>query len=609
MDFLPINKTDLKARGWDELDVIIVSADAYVDHPAWAAAILGRYLEHYGYRVGIIAQPDWRNLDDIKSLGQPRLFFAISGGNMDSMVNHYTADKKRRREDMYSPGGKTGLRPDRPTIVYSNLVRQAYPGVPVVIGGVEASMRRLAHYDYWGDRVRRSILLDSRADLLVYGMGEHNLLEIARRLKGGQDIAYLRNLRGTCYLSLNMPENALVLPSFEEVERDGKDFARATKMIQEEINPYSARPLVQKHGERWLVQNPPSLPLSSQQLDEIYELSFARRSHPSYEAWGGVPGLRPVQFSIVTHRGCFGGCAFCSLGQHQGKFIQNRSLLSVVNEARSLTVHPDFKGTIPDVGAPSANMYGLKGFDEKLCRQCKRSSCLIPKVCENLDTDHMPSVELWQKLRAIKGIKHCFVSSGVRYDLVLRDTSRRYLRDLCNYHVSGQLKIAPEHVAEKVTRNMHKPGKSEYLRFIQAFKEINQVLDKDQYLIPYFISAHPGCDLQDTLELAEFVRDNLQYYPEQVQNFTPTPMTASTCMYYTGINPYNGKKIYVPSGEKERRWQRALLQYRNKKNQDLVREALQACGREDMIGAGSLCLVKEKRITERKTGNKPVKKR
>ncbi len=587
MSFLPINREELAARGWEQADVIIVSADAYVDHPAWAAAILGRFLEHYGYRVGIIAQPDWRNLDDISSLGAPALFFAISGGNMDSMVNHYTADKKRRRKDMYSPAGKTGLRPDRPTIVYSNLLRQAFPGVPIVIGGVEASLRRLAHYDYWQNRVRRSILLDSRADLLVYGMGEYNLLEIARKLKGGQDIAYLRNLRGTCYLSRNKPGNALELPSFEEVEKDRRAFARATKLIQEEINPYSAGTLAQKHGERWLVQNPPSLPLSSSELDEIYELSFTRRCHPSYEALGGVPGLKPVQFSIVTHRGCFGGCGFCSLGQHQGRFIQNRSLLSLVNEARSLTFHPDFKGTIPDVGAPSANMYGLKGFDQKLCEQCKRLSCLVPKVCKNLDTDHMPSVELWQKLRRIKGIKHIFVSSGVRYDLILRDTSRRYLRDLCKYHVSGQLKIAPEHVAERVTRTMHKPGKKEYMRFIQAFKETNQKLGKDQYLVPYFISAHPGCDLQDTLELAEFVRDNLQYYPEQVQNFTPTPMTVSTCMYYTGINPHNGREIYVPKSEKERKWQRALLQYRNKKNQNLVGEALQACGRQDLIGSGA----------------------
>ncbi|MDD3365357.1 MAG: YgiQ family radical SAM protein [Syntrophomonas sp.] len=596
MNFLPINNSDLEERGWEELDIIIVSGDAYVDHPAWAAAILGRFMEHNGYRVGIIAQPDWRNLDDIRRLGQPRLFFAISGGNMDSMVNHYTADKKKRREDMYSPGGKTGLRPDRPTIVYSNLVRQAYPGVPIVIGGVEASLRRLAHYDYWSDKVRRSILVDCKADLLVYGMGEYNLLEIARSLKGGKDIAYLRKLRGTCYLSKNMPEHAIELPSFDEIADDIRAFARGTKMIQEEMNPFSARTLAQKQGDRWLIQNPPPLPLSTEQLDGIYELSFARRYHPSYEALGGVPGLNPVQFSIVTHRGCFGGCAFCSLGQHQGKFIQNRSSLSIVNEARNLTVHPDFKGTIPDVGAPSANMYGLKGLDEELCHDCTRSSCLFPGVCKNLNTDHSPSVELWQRLRKIKEIKHFFVSSGVRYDLVLKDTSRRYLRDLCSYHVSGQLKIAPEHIAERVTRTMHKPGKSEYTRFIEAFKKVNLELGKDQYIVPYFISAHPGCDLQDTLELAEFVRDHLQYYPEQVQNFTPTPMTVSTCMYHTGLNPQNGKAVYVPRQDKERRWQRALLQYRNRDNENLVREALQACDRQDLIGSTARSLVRGKGV-------------
>jgi len=592
MDFLPVNQDDMAKRGWDELDVIIVSGDAYVDHPAWAAAILGRFLEHHGYRVGIIAQPDWRNLDDIKSLGQPRLFFAVSAGNMDSMVLHYTADKKRRREDLYSPGGKTGLRPDRATIVYSNLLRQAFPGVPIVIGGVEASLRRLAHYDYWSDQVRRSILVDSRADLLVYGMGEYILLDIARRLKSGQDIAYLHNLRGTCYLGSKLPDKTIELPSFEEVAADRKTFARATKIIHGEINPYSAHNLAQKHGERWLVQNPPALPLTTAQLDEIYEMPFARSSHPMYDSKSGVPGLKPVQFSVVTHRGCFGGCAFCSLGMHQGKFIQNRSPQSLANEVRALAKHPDFKGTIPDVGGPSANMYGLKGIDEEQCHNCRRPSCLFPGVCKNLHTDHNPSVELWKRLRKIEKIKHIFVSSGVRYDLILRDKSGKYLRDLCHHHVSGQLKIAPEHVAERVTRIMHKPGKSEYKRFIDAFRKINQELGKDQYIVPYFISAHPGCDLPDTVELAEFIRDHLQYYPEQVQNFTPTPMTISTCMYHTGINPHNGKAVYIPRQEKDRRWQRALLQYRNRANHQMVGEALQACGREDLMGSNPRALIK-----------------
>lgn len=616
MNFLPVTRADMEERGWEELDIIMVSADAYVDHPAWAAAILGRFLEHQGYRVGIIAQPDWRSLDDITRLGQPCLFFAISGGNLDSMVSHYTADKKRRRQDAYSPGGQSGLRPDRPTIVYSNLVRRAYPGVPIVIGGVEASLRRLAHYDYWSDQVRRSILADSRADLLVYGMGEYNLLEIARRLKSGQDIAYMHNLRGTCYFAKNLTRQTIELPSFEETAENKPAFARVTKMIQSELNPYCAHTLAQKHGERWVIQNPPALPLSVQQMDEIYSLPFARRCHPMYEKLGGVPGLATVQFSIVTHRGCFGGCAFCSIGMHQGKFIQNRSSQSIAAEAQMLSQHPDFKGTIPDVGAPSANMYGLKGLDDDKCKKCRRSSCVFPAICKNLATDHSPSVKLWKKLRQINGIKHLFVSSGVRYDLVLKDKSDKYLRDLCRYHIGGQLKIAPEHVSDRVTRLMHKPGKTEYLKFIEVFKRINQELGKDQYLIPYFISAHPGCLLEDTVELAEFVRDHLQYYPEQIQNFTPTPMTVSTCMYYTGINPDNGKTVHVPRQDQERKWQRALPQYRNRANRKLICEALQACSRGDLIGCSSQALVKGQSASKKSNnpksslkGNSPRKRR
>lgn len=591
MEFLPVSRTDLESRGWDELDIIIVSGDAYVDHPAWAAALLGRFMESKGYRVGIIAQPDWRDLEDITMLGQPRLFFAVSGGNLDSMVSHYTADKNKRREDMYSPGGQAGLRPDRPTIVYSNLIRQAYPGVPIVIGGVEASLRRLAHYDYWSDQVRRSILVDSRADLLVYGMGEYQLLEIAKRLHAGQNIAYMHNLRGTCYLTGKLPEAAEEIPSYEQVATDTQAFAAAAHTMLENLNPYCSIPLAQQHAGRWVVQNPPPEPLTTAQLDEIYDLPFLRRSHPRYDSQGGIPGLAPVQFSIVTHRGCFGGCSFCSLGMHQGKFIQNRSPGSIVREAEGLTRHADFKGTIPDVGAPSANMYGLKGTNEGICRSCRRPSCLYPSVCKNLIVDHTPSVKLWRRLRKIPGIKHIFVASGLRYDLLLQDRST-YLHDLCKYHVSGQLKIAPEHVSERVTHLMNKPGPGEYKRFIEKFKRINRALGKEQYLVPYFISAHPGCTLQDTVQLAEFIRDQLQYYPEQIQNFTPTPMTVSTCMYYTGIDPASGEQVYVPRQLKERRMQRALLQYRNRANHKLAREALQTCYREDLIGSGPKALVK-----------------
>lgn len=579
-------------RGWDELDIILVSGDAYVDHPAWAAAILGRFLEHYGFKVGIIAQPDWHSIKDISRLGQPRLFFGVSPGNIDSMVNHYTADRKKRREDVFSPGGVSGKRPDRAAIVYTNLIRQAFPGVPVVIGGVEASLRRLAHYDYWSDKVRRSILLDSKADLLVYGMGEYALLEIARFLKAGHELQYLTGMRGTCYVSRECPAAARELPSFEKVATDKGEFTRATRMIEAELNPYCARTLAQQHGDRWVVQNPPRLPLSTGEMDNIYQLDFLRRAHPSYDEAGGVPALKPVQFSLLTHRGCFGGCAFCSLGLHQGKFIQPRSVESIAREAEGFLAHPDFKGSIPDVGAPSANMFGLKGKDLAKCEQCRRSSCLYPRVCPNMDTNQLPSVKLWRCLRSIKGLKHIRVASGVRYDLVLKDDSGRYLKDLCRYHVGGQLKIAPEHISEQVTRSMHKPGQSEYVKFVQEYKRINQEIGKEQYLIPYFISAHPGSGLRDTVQLAEFVRDQLQYYPEQVQNFTPPPMTMSTSMYYTGVDPETGKKVYIPRSPRERKWQRALLQYRSRENWEPAREALRICGREDLIGYSPRALVK-----------------
>ncbi len=610
MEFLPISRADMESRGWDEPDIIIVSGDAYVDHPAWAAALLGRFMESKGYRVGIIAQPDWHDLTDITRLGQPRLFFAVSGGNLDSMVSHYTADKKKRREDVYSPGGQAGLRPDRPTIVYSNLIRQAFPGVPIVIGGVEASLRRLAHYDYWSDQVRRSILVDSRADLLVYGMGEYQLLEIAKRLHAGQNIAYLHNLRGTCYLAGKLPDAAEEIPSFEQIAACTAAFAAATRTILDNINPYCSVPLAQPHAGRWVVQNPPPEPLTTAQLDEIYDLPFLRQSHPRYDCKGGIPGLAPVQFSIVTHRGCFGGCSFCSLGMHQGKFIQNRSPGSIVREAESLAGHTDFNGTIPDVGAPSANMYGLKGNNEDVCRGCRRPSCLYPSLCKNLIADHTPSVKLWRRLRKIPEIKHIFVASGLRYDLLLRDRSS-YLHDLCKYHVSGQLKIAPEHISERVTHLMNKPGPSEYKRFIEKFKRVNQGMGKEQYLVPYFISAHPGCTLSDTVRLAEFIRDQLQYYPEQIQNFTPTPMTVSTCMYHTGIDPVSGGPVYVPRQSKERRMQRALLQYRNRANYALAREALQTCHRQDLIGSGPKALVNAPRDTASPSasGAKPKVKR
>ncbi len=568
MDFLPINRDDMAARGWDELDIILVSGDAYVDHPAWAASLLGRLLEHHGYRVGIIAQPDWKSQDDFLRLGAPRLFFGVSAGNLDSMVNHYTAEKKRRRQDVYSPGGRAGLRPDRATIVYTNRLREAFPGVPVIIGGVEASMRRLAHYDYWSDRVRRSILLDSKADLLIYGMGEKALLESAQILAEGRGKQALHGVRGSCHVASEIPEDALILPSFEEASADAVKFSQLTKMIMQNSNPFLSPALAQKHGDRWVIVNPPAYPLKSAEMDEIYDLPYQRRSHPIYAAQGGIPALRSVQFSMLTHRGCFGGCHFCSIGLHQGKYIQSRSQESLLNEARSFIKHPDFKGSVPDVGGPSANMYGLAGKDEERCQRCKRNSCLVPSPCPKLDTDHSPSVKLWRELRRIQGLKNIRVASGVRYDLILQDSSGSYLYGLCKHHVGGQLKVAPEHVSNLVTTLMGKPNHATYLKFVECFARVNRQLGKQQYLIPYLISAHPGSGLSESQELARYVDQQMQHQPEQVQNYTPLPMTVSASMYYTGFNPFTLEKVYVPRSEKERLQQRAMLQKQDTKVRD-----------------------------------------
>ncbi len=586
MQFLPTTQKDMRDRDWEQADIIIVSGDAYVDHPAWAAALLGRFLESYGYRVGIIAQPQWTSGEDIVRLGAPRLFFAVSAGNMDSMVNHYTADRKKRRRDLYSPGGATGLRPDRATIVYCNLIRQHFPGVPVIIGGIEASLRRLAHYDYWSDSIRRSLLLDSKADLLVYGMGEYPLLRLAERCAAGEKIEDIKDLRGTCSWVRELPPEAVVLPSFEEIKSDPRALMRATLMVHREVNPYHARPLAEKNGPRWVVQNPGPLPLSSRQLDEIYEMDFARREHPGYKSRGGVPALLPVQFSIVSHRGCFGACSFCSLALHQGSFIQSRSIESLVREARKLTVHPDFKGTISDVGGPSANMYRLGGKDEGQCRTCRKSSCLVPRACANLNTDHSSNVKMLRRLRELPGVRHLFVSSGVRYDLAIQDKSGIYLPELCRHHVGGQLKIAPEHIADHVTRLMNKPSLACYRRFTKTFREISRGLKRDIYIVPYFISGHPGCRLEDNIALAEFFKDELHFQPEQIQNFTPTPMTLSTAMYVSGLDPVTGREIHVPREAKERRWQRAILQFRDPRNRAHAEEALRACQRLDLTGSG-----------------------
>lgn len=585
----------MQDRNWEQADIIIVSGDAYVDHPAWAAALLGRFLESHGYRVGIIAQPKWSSGEDITKLGAPRLFFAVSAGNMDSMVNHYTADRKKRRRDLYSPGGAAGLRPDRATIVYCNLIRQHFPGVPVVIGGIEASLRRLAHYDYWSDSIRRSLLLDSKADLLVYGMGEYTLLHLAERCRAGERINEIKDLRGTCSWVRELPAEAAVLPSFEEIRGDSRALMQATQMVHREVNPYLARPLAEKNEQRWVIQNPPPLPLSSRQLDAIYDMDFARREHPDYKAQGGVPALLPVQFSLSSHRGCFGACSFCSLALHQGSFIQSRSVESLVGEARRLAVHPDFKGTINDVGGPSANMYRLGGKDLEKCRSCRKSNCLVPKACSNLNTDHSPNIKMLRKLQSLSGVRHVFVSSGVRYDLVMHDKSREYLNELCQYHVSGQLKIAPEHIADHVTRLMNKPNLACYRKFTKLFKEVSQLLKRDIYIIPYFISGHPGCSLEDNIALAEFYKEELHFQPEQIQNFTPTPMTLSTAMYVSGLDPETGRDIHIPRRGRERRWQRAILQFNDPRNRASAEEALRACGRSDLAKNGEHSLWRRKK--------------
>lgn len=590
LDYLPMNHRDMKKRGWEQLDIILVSGDAYVDHPAWAAALLGRFLEKCGYRVGIIAQPDWRNTDDFQVMGEPRLFFGVSAGNLDTMVSHYTADKKKRREDVYSPGGQAGLRPDRATIVYTNRLREVYPGVPIIIGGVEASLRRWTHYDYWTDRVRRSILVDSKADLLIYGMGEYPLLQTAQALDLGGDIHSLHHVRSTCYMASQPPQASLVLPGYDEVSESRNAFSRSTGLIQRHRNPYQNQILAQQHGDRWVVANPPALPLTTMQMDNIYDAFFHRQAHPVYKSLGGVPALPPVQFSLLTHRGCFGGCSFCSIGTHQGNFIQNRSISSLLKEAHGFVDHPDFRGSIPDVGAPSANMYGMGGKDSSQCRQCRRLSCLHPGVCTNLNSNPQASLRLWRKLRTLPGINNIRVASGVRYDLISEDASGRYLEDLCRYHVGGQLKIAPEHISKPVTDLMGKPGRTAYERFSRAFHKMNQKLGKEQYLVPYFISAHPGCSLENSVELAEYIRDNLRVQPEQVQNFTPIPMTLSTSMYYTGVHPLTGKPVYIPRSTWERKAQRALLQYQSSPG-ELVREALVKCNRTDLIGRSSVHLV------------------
>ena len=590
--FLPVCREDMDKLNINELDFVYVSGDAYVDHPSFGHAIISRVLVSHGYTVGIIAQPDWKDTEDFKKLGKPKYAFLVSAGNIDSMVNRYTVNKKVRSDDSYSPGGKGGQRPDRATIVYCNRIREAYPGVPIIIGGIEASLRRFAHYDYWDNKVRRSILLDTRANVLIYGMGEKAIVELADAMKDGRSLSDT-NVDGCCYVRKNL-ENIgeyVEIPSCEEVQSDKKAYAIATKMQFDGQDPIRSKPLVQKHYDRYLVQNKPMMPLNTKELDSVYALPFMRTWHPMYDKDGGVPAIEEVKFSITNTRGCYGQCNFCALTFHQGRIVQTRSEKSVINEAKRMIWDPDFKGYIHDVGGPTANFCG-PGCDKQMEKgTCKDKRCLYPKVCPNLKVSHKKYLELLRKLRALPGVKKVFVRSGIRYDYLVADKDDTFLIELLEHHVSGQLKVAPEHISDNVLKYMGKPGKSVYNRFSDKFYAINQKLGKKQFLVPYLMSSHPGSTLNDAIELALYIKEH-NLHPEQVQDFYPTPFTISTCMFYTGLDPFTMKEVYVPRDMEEKRMQRALLQFRVPDNIPLVIKALKKAGRDDLIGYGPGCLVR-----------------
>lgn len=595
-DFLPLCRADMEARGWDRPDFVYVSGDAYVDHPSFGTAIITRLLEARGYRVAVRSQPDWRKTESITEYGRPRLGFLVSAGNMDSMVNHYTVSKKRRQKDAYTPGGAMGKRPDYAAVVYGNLIRQAYKDVPVILGGIEASLRRLAHYDYWSDRLKRSVLLDSGADLISYGMGEHSIPEIAEALDAGLDVKDITFVPGTVYRtkSLDGVYDAQILPSYEDLQADKLNYAKSFYTQYKNTDPFTGKRLVEPYGEHlYVVQNPPAKPLTTQEMDDVYSYPYMRTYHPSYEPLGGVPAVSEVKFSLISNRGCFGGCSFCALTFHQGRIIQTRSHASLLEEAEGFAKDPDFKGYIHDVGGPTAD------FRHPSCKKqmqhgvCPDRQCLFPKPCPNLKADHRDYVSLLRKLRKLPHVKKVFIRSGIRFDYVLADPEDTFLKELCQYHVSGQLKVAPEHVSDWVLTRMGKPENRVYQEFVRRYRKMNQRLGKDQYLVPYLMSSHPGSTLKEAVELAEYLRD-LGYMPEQVQDFYPTPSTLSTCMYYTGVDPRDMKPVYVPKNPHEKAMQRALIQYRDPKNYELVREALEKAGRTDLIGYGKGCLIRPK---------------
>ena len=613
-NFLPITREEMKERGWDQVDFVYVSGDAYVDHPSFGHAIITRLLESRGYRVGIIEQPDWRKPESVQVFGEPRLGFLVSAGNMDSMVNHYSVSKKRRKTDAYTPGGEMGKRPDYACVVYGNLIRQTYKKTPIILGGIEASLRRMAHYDYWSDKLKRSVLLDSGADVISYGMGEHSIVELAEALDAGIPVEDITYIAGTVVKtkSLDSIYDAEILPSFEDLKADKMNYARSFYTQYLNTDAFNGKRLVEPYSEHlYVVQNPPATPLTQMEMDDVYSLPYQRTYHPSYEAKGGVPAIKEIKFSLISNRGCFGGCSFCALTFHQGRIVQVRSHESLIEEAKEITKDKDFKGYIHDVGGPTAN------FRHPSCKKqmehgvCKTRQCLFPSPCKNLDADHRDYVSLLRKLRDIPKVKKVFIRSGIRFDYLLADKKQEFLRELCEYHVSGQLKVAPEHVAGPVLSLMGKPEHKVYEEFTRQFYKMNEKIGKEQYLVPYLMSSHPGSTLKEAVELAEYCRD-LGYMPEQVQDFYPTPSTLSTCMYYTGVDPRTMQKVYVPKSPHEKAMQRALIQYRNPELYDLVIEALHKAGRSDLIGFGSKCLVRPRQMrgsgNDKKAGRKEAKK-
>ncbi|MEE1015265.1 MAG: YgiQ family radical SAM protein [Lachnospiraceae bacterium] len=598
MSFLPVSRKEVQGQ----VDFVYVIGDAYVDHPSFGHAIISRVLESHGYSVGIISQPDFRNSESITEFGEPRLAFLISGGNMDSMVNHYSVSKKHRKTDAYTPGGEMGKRPDRAVIVYGNLIRQQYKKTPIIIGGIEASLRRLAHYDYWSDKMKRSILLDSGANLISYGMGERSIVEIADALNSGIAIDDITFVDGTVYKakSLESVYDYEMLPDYDSLLADKKNYAKSFLTQYENTDPFVGKRLVEPYGTHcYIVQNPAAKPLSQTEMDDIYNLPYMRTWHPMYDKMGGIPALSEVKFSLVSNRGCFGGCSFCALTFHQGRIVQTRSHESIIEEAKLMTQEKDFKGYIHDVGGPTANFRAPACEKQMEKGVCPKKQCLFPTPCKNMKADHKDYITLLRKLRSLPKVKKVFVRSGIRFDYLLADRSRDFLKELCQYHVSGQLKVAPEHVSDKVLKRMGKPSNDVYQKFSAEYKRMNEKLGLKQYLVPYLMSSHPGCDMKEAVKLAEFVRD-LGYMPEQVQDFYPTPSTISTCMYYTGIDPRTGESVYVPKNPHEKEMQRALIQYRDPKNYDLIKEALETAGRTDLIGFEPKCLIRPRKLSKEK---------